>query len=180
MNQDSEFSRVYHVDSFSKKENRVTISATDEESLRLSERLKVVYLKDLSANFVIKSKSSGEVQVTGMIVGVVGQYCVITNNPMKTSLAMEITSRFLDPKRITSLDDNDAEFDLGEDDLPDPIIEGQIDLGEFVCQHLSLEIDPYPKAENVTFSEFSTNTDTSIDEKQPNPFAILAKIKDKL
>ena len=70
-----------------------------------------------------------------------------------------------------------AEEELGEEDPPDAIIDGVIDIGEAVAEQLALELDPFPRAPGVVFEGFSVGEGG--DEASPaNPFAVLAKLKE--
>lgn len=68
------------------------------------------------------------------------------------------------------------EMDLGiNDNVPDIVENGVINLADVVMEQIALNIDDYPRAEgeNFDFSKYSTVS----EEKKDNPFAVLAKLK---
>ena len=60
--------------------------------------------------------------------------------------------------------------DAEEDDLPDPIVNGRIDIGAVTAEFLALGLDPYPRKPEVDFAYQE-------DSGRENPFAALARIK---
>jgi len=63
---------------------------------------------------------------------------------------------------------------VAERDDPERVVDGLIDVGELVAQHLSLNLDPYPRADDAGDPvELQTGPVAS-------PFAALASLKDKL
>ena len=58
---------------------------------------------------------------------------------------------------------------LPDEDEPDPIIDGKIDLGALAAEFFALGLDPYPRKPGATFEE-STES-----EPADSPFSALAK-----
>ena len=75
----------------------------------------------------------------------------------------------LTPKELQEMD---FEF---EDDVPDVIINGEIDLAEIAMEQIALVIDDFPRREGEVF-EFKSEFDEETTQKA-NPFAVLAKLK---
>jgi hypothetical protein len=61
-------------------------------------------------------------------------------------------------------------FSLTDEDEPDPVIDGKIDLGALAAEFFALGLDPYPRKPGAILDEERTNSD-SID----SPFAALAQ-----
>jgi hypothetical protein len=59
-----------------------------------------------------------------------------------------------------------------EDDPPDTIIDGKIDLGALAAEFMALGLDPYPRKPGVAFAEI---VDDEVIEE--SPFAQLAGLK---
>lgn len=81
---------------------------------------------------------------------------------------------YLFDTQATYQDIRDMEAGIN-DDVPDIIENGQIDLGEMAIEQIALILDDYPRREGEKFcfeSEFDEET-----TKQANPFAVLAKLK---
>jgi len=65
--------------------------------------------------------------------------------------------------------------DNWQEETPDIVINGQIDLGNIVIEQIALQIDDYPRKPGEVFNfeaEFDPNS-----EKSNNPFDMLAKLK---
>ena len=63
-----------------------------------------------------------------------------------------------------------------QQDPPDPIVDGRIDLGSVALEFLTLSLDLYPRKPGVHFSDVSVGDK---DEAQPSPFAALQRFKDR-
>ncbi len=59
-------------------------------------------------------------------------------------------------------------------DLPDPIVEGRIDLGAAALEFLVLALDPYPKRPGAMFADVVAGG----DDAELSAFAALARLKD--
>jgi uncharacterized metal-binding protein YceD (DUF177 family) len=69
---------------------------------------------------------------------------------------------------------------VDEKDDPEPIINGKIDVGDLVVQHLSLALPQYPRAHGVSWNnDDEPEVSTPGAEKRPNPFAALKDWKVK-
>ena len=73
--------------------------------------------------------------------------------------------------------DADEENDIMPDP-PEPIIDGKIDVGEFIAEELAVRIDPFPRKKGVEFEWVSDDSNNS--GGAPGPFAALAALKDGL
>jgi hypothetical protein len=65
---------------------------------------------------------------------------------------------------------DELELDPDADDPPDVLDGEDIDLGGYVVEHLSLELDPFPRAPGAEFIAPKDDTDLS-------PFAVLRLLK---
>lgn len=61
---------------------------------------------------------------------------------------------------------------------PEPIINGKIDIGEFIAEELAVRINPFPRKKGVEFEWVSDDSDSS--GAGSGPFAALAALKDGL
>jgi hypothetical protein len=68
----------------------------------------------------------------------------------------------------------EVEIEAAGADEPEPIVEGRIDLGEAVVQHLAVNLDPYPRAPGARLPDLATE-DGPVRE---NPFAALQRLRD--
>src|SRR5690606_22661187 len=83
------------------------------------------------------------IRVLGEFSADVVQTCVVTLEPVPSHISGSFETFFsedgVDP-------DSEVDFDHDNDeDLPELIENGKIDVGELVSQYLSLELDPFPR-----------------------------------
>lgn len=75
----------------------------------------------------------------------------------------------------------DLLLDPGDDDPPEPLDGPLLDLGELVSQHLSLAVDPYPRAPGVSLEGIQEVVESTPDADGPpeGPFGKLAALQQK-
>ena len=110
----------------------------------------------------------------GVLDADVVQTCVVTLESVRNQVSDHFDALFAPPHLIP---DEAAEIDVElEEDFPEPLQHGRIDIGELTAQHLALALDPYPRAAGIDFEDHIEE----LEEAEPvreNPFASLAKIK---
>lgn len=175
----SEFSRPVTADSVSPKDRERRIEATAEERRALAARLSLNGLDRLVADITMRRVRGEMIRVHGRIEADVVQTCVVTLEPFASRVEGEFEELFAPPEQIPDLPP-DTPFDPLAEDIPEPIENGRIDLGELVTQHLSLALDPYPHAPGVAFQDIDEGGEEeagAAEPERPNPFAVLAKLK---
>jgi uncharacterized metal-binding protein YceD (DUF177 family) len=141
---------------------------------RLAEVADVVSIPSLKAMLEVRPVGADGAEVAGKLEGIVRQNCVISleefDNPIAENFSVDFAA---DPQSEAETDDEEE-----IEDLPDPIVDGKIDLGALVTEFLILAIDPYPRKPGVEFKP------PLIEEEAPapkrNPFEQLAGLKDKI
>src|SRR5690606_38441875 len=138
-----------------------TIRADEEARAALARRLNVDSLDALEAALTIYPASGGAVEVTGTLKADITQTCVVTLDPIETRIEEPVEGWFTDKEKTLSFararQDKETRKGhvevemLDERDDPEAMVDGHIDLGELVAQHLSLAIDPYPHKPGVAF-----------------------------
>jgi len=188
-NTEQEWSHFFDIDDLGKEgREELTISASEEECEDIARRVDVKEIKDVQADLVIK-RTSGTYHVTGKFTATVTQECVVTLDPIETNLSEEVEGWFADKETTVSFAAAKREREgakshgeveiLEESDDPEAMIEGIIDLGELVTQHISLAVPPYPHKEGVEFDV--TDDKFDINENSPlkkNPFEALKDWKE--
>ena len=134
----------------------------------LAKLFSIPAVNQLSAQFSLTRKGS-RVKVKGVVSGVFTQTCVVTLDPFESSFHEDIALDF---------DENPAppRDDRPDDESPDPIIDGKIDLGAVAAEFTALALDPYPKKPGAVF-EYREDEDE--DDRAVSPFAALADLKKK-
>lgn len=137
--------------------------------------VKLANLRDLprlSAVFDL-SRRGGGVHVTGQVKARVGQTCVVTLEPLENDLDEPINVLFA-PPRDAAAKDVGVDHKAGDEEPPEPLIEGKVDLGAVATEFLLLGIDPYPRKAGAEFAAVKTADDSA------RPFAALEALKKRL
>lgn len=183
---DIEFSRPLKIEHIDRKGNHESISANSDECAALARRFDIASVDALSAQLVIKPMADKlTYEVTGQLRSRVTQLSIISGEPIEKELTNDIAAWFINNEKITSFssakkqrDDEDLEREvLNEQDDPEPIQGGVIDLGEVTAQFLGLALDDYPRTKNETEGA-GDYIEVSPEDAKPNPFAVLAKLKE--
>jgi uncharacterized metal-binding protein YceD (DUF177 family) len=171
-----EFSRFVEGDSVGTHRMERRIAANPQERAALAERFGLIGIERLEAVFALTRAGGGVIHVTGEVEAEVIQACVVTLAPVPAKLTETFSADFADEDRRRPAD-QDLGFD--DDDPPEPIRNGHIDLGELAAEQLSLALDPYPRAPGAAIpAQFTPDEAVDEAEEKPiNPFSILKKSK---
>ena len=137
--------------------------------------VKLANLRDLphlSAVFDLTRRGGG-VHVAGQVKARVGQTCVVTLEPLENDLDEPINVLFAPRLEVAAKDDG-ADRRAGDEEPPEPLIEGKVDLGAIATEFLLLGIDPYPRKAGAEFAAVKTADDSA------RPFAALEALKKRL
>lgn len=156
----------------------VVVRAEAEQLPAIAAQLGLVSLESLEAHYDLK-RNGERVKLDGRIAARLHQACVVTLEPFPVQLDVPVQLDFAPEEDIAAFakrnDRDDAEIDievlLNEDDPPEPIVDGVIDLGGITLEFLALALDPYPRKPGVSFESSAGDTGTE------SPFAALAKLK---
>jgi len=154
--------------------------ATQDECVAVAAALGIPACHTLTAQFTLTPRARGRVRVAGTFAAKVTQDCVVTLEPVSTSLDEEFEAEFRDPADMAIDEDHGNEgadhehSALAIADEPEPIEAGHIDVGRVVYQALSAALPPYPRADGVEFA-----WEDAAMKEAGGPFAALAKLKKK-
>ncbi len=131
----------------------------------------------LAAAFLVAREGPDGARVTGSVTARIRQTCVLSLDEFETDLEEPVDLRFaneaeIDAQRVARAARPTP--DEGDDDLPDPILRGRIDLGALTAEILVLGLDPYPRKPGVTFAEPAASVPA---KPETSPFAMLRNIK---
>lgn len=185
-----EFSRLVRADAVQAREVVETIVASPAECRALAERFELEAIERFTATVRLRRVRGGTmIRAGGDFDADVVQTCVATLESVPAHVADRIDALFAPPELIAG-DEDEEELVIDpeaiEDESPEPIQDGRIDIGELAAQHLSLALDPYPRAPDAVFepieehpapAEDAETFDTREEEERPSPFAGLAKLK---
>jgi uncharacterized metal-binding protein YceD (DUF177 family) len=163
------FSRIIRVDALPKDGETLTIEANLQERRALAEFLKLASIESLSATLTIKRAAKDGARVIGMVQGELTQTCVVTLEPFPAAVEEEIDVRFAprDEERAVRRAEEPETVSMADEDEPDPIVDGKIDLGALIAEFFALGLDPYPRKPGVEFVQPATT------ETEATPFAVL-------
>lgn len=166
----------YHpivIDDLTTAEKKFKVEASAEELSEVAEILKVRHIKEISAEIFVKlNRKEHLLNVWGKIK---------TEMELQSVVSLEYFYKTYEPEfellydtKMTLKEFKELE-ETTDDELPDIITDGQINLGDLIIEQIALAMDDYPRQDGESFhfeSEFDEET-----TKAQNPFNILAKLK---
>ncbi|HIF26864.1 MAG TPA: DUF177 domain-containing protein [Micavibrio sp.] len=169
---------------------RKQISASPQQRKDLARRLGIEAVNSLKADLVLSQQAGKSViNVSGQFEANVTQTCVVSGDAFDSVMNGDVEGWFANPAHIVSLDKarnikkskkGESEVPMiDEKDDPEPIVDGLIDIGELVTQHLSLQLDPFPHKEGEHFETGDESFVQRPNEERQNPFAGLKALKEK-
>ncbi|HEX6411388.1 MAG TPA: DUF177 domain-containing protein [Sphingomicrobium sp.] len=150
---------------------RIDLSASESERMKVAERLGLRSLDRLEAHATLERK--GEiVRARGRLKAGLGQSCVVTGDPIEAHADEPFDIYFL-PEPASG--QTDEEVELIESDCDVVFHDGSaIDLGSAIADTLALSLDPYPRSAGA---EAVLKEAGVLSEAEAGPFAALAKLK---
>jgi len=153
MTESAPFSRIVRVDALSRGGQNMTIEASPSEREALASLYKVPAISALTAALRLERAGQDGVRVSGAAHGELTQTCVVSLEPFAATVDEDIDVRFAPRSEVDSVRGPKGEtaFSIADEDEPDPIIEGKIDVGALVAEFFALGLDPYPRKPGVEF-----------------------------
>jgi hypothetical protein len=132
-------------------------------------------LPRLSAVFDL-TRQGAAVHVRGRVTARVGQTCVVTLEPIESAVEELVDLKFAPaPAGGTEAEPKTARKRARRDDEPpEPLVDGTLDLGALATEFLILGIDPYPRKAGAQFAA------PKAEDVGEHPFAALAALKKRL
>lgn len=132
---------------------------------QIAELAAIRELPQLSAVFDL-IRNQGGVHVAGLVKAKVGQTCVVTLEPIESAVEEAVDLVFAPPA---------VDLATGADEEPpEPLVGGKVDLGALATEFLLLGIDPYPRKPGAQFAP------PKVEKDGDRPFAALAMLKKRL
>lgn len=176
----AEFSRIFVVEHLGEDEEVQEIEATAAERAALAERFGLLKLDSLAATVRLKRMRGGAVRVRGGFEAEVVQSCVVTLAPVASHLAERFSLVYSPDVTVAGV--GEVEVSLDEEEAPEPLVGGAIDIGETVAQCLALALDPYPRAPGARLAGRygARPPGRKAETGEEGPFAALAALKKKV
>lgn len=169
--------RTLRVDELKEGEERV-IEVNRAEREAIAALLDLRALDRLIFGFRLHRRGEGRLALQGTLAAAVTQTCVVSLEPVESTLDVPVDVEFWPVPMIDDLAASpDEAASHGTLDWPEPIEGGKIDLGPVIHETLATALDPYPKREGVSF-EWSEAPSTGVEPEQAeSPFAALKHLK---
>ena len=134
----------------------MTIEATPAEREELASFYKLPAIAALTATLRLEPWGRGGARVTGAVHGELTQICVVSLEPFPATVDEDVDVRFA-PQTVADSKSPAAKeaqtFSLADEDEPDPVIDGKIDLGALTAEFFALGLDPYPRKPGAVLDE---------------------------
>jgi hypothetical protein len=127
----------------------------------------------LSAVFDLARHGAG-VHVTGRVRARVGQTCVVTLDPVENEIDEAVDVRFIPGADAGTAAGHGGHAPADDEEPPETLVGGTVDLGQLATEFLVLGIDPYPRKPGAEF------TPPAAEEPGERPFAALEALKKRL
>jgi hypothetical protein len=154
----------------------IRLCANETECAALADAYGLVAVQTFDAGFHVRKQGPERYKVNGVLRALVTQTCAVSLETFETVLSVPIDVDFAlsgqplgAPAGRKTTAGGTATF-AGAQDPPDPIINGQIDLGALAAEFLVLNLDLYPRKPGVSFEDANVGGEASGTD---SPFAIL-------
>lgn len=164
-------SRVYCVDVIPAAGVSGTIELDQNEKLEIAKILDITKIKKFKFTYKITHSRQGRFQLDGRLEADTTQECVVTLEPVEKTYSDAVEIALWPPKDV-ALAEKLAEQE-GRSfllDGPEPIADGQIDVGQIAYEHFASTLDPFPRKAGVTF-EWSDDSQSESPQELQKPFA---------
>jgi hypothetical protein len=183
-----EWSYLISIDDIPQTGKSLTAMPSDAEKKDIADRLGVVCVENISASFDLSRESGHVVRVKGRFSADITQTCVVSLEPVVSHIEDEFEAWYADHSQVIPFARAQHEalskkevIDLPmleEEEDPEPIADGKIDLGELAVQYLSLAVNPYPHKDGINYEKAIKKEDAAGEKGSGpllsvNPFAAL-------
>ena len=159
MSENAPFSRFVRVESVPEGGVEHSVEANEAERRALAELNGLAAIGRLTAKFALRRAGRGIIRVRGEVHAEATQTCVVSLEPFDVVLDEPVDVRFAAAvgesvsRRGPPITAAEASaFAIGDEDEPDPIVDGKIDLGALAAEFMVLGLDPYPRKPGVDFN----------------------------
>ena len=164
-------SRPFNVDAQKEFPVDVDVVASSEECAALARAFNLPAVASMQARLRL-TRAGARVSVTGAVDARVTQICVVSLDPFEAGVHEEVEGLFTPALAGRRGPEAREVVVVVDEDAPDPIIDGKIDLGVLATEFLALGVDPHPRKPGVEFTAITTPP-----EPPASPFAVLEQLK---
>lgn len=187
-----EWSYMFDTERIDREPVKLVIAPDERQNAAIVKRLGLDGLEGLEARMTLRRNPGNMViNIEGVIVARAFQKCIITLAPLEMDINAPFEAWYADSSQTLSFTKAKRERDLEKDNIeqpvldeaddPEPIVDGHIDLGELAVQHLSLNLDPYPRAIGASceLGDDDAGGARKTGEAYHNPFEALKNWREK-
>ncbi len=142
--------------------------ADDQVRAKIASVAGLIAVKELEAHFDLVRIGKEGLRVRGQVTGLVAQACVVTLERVENRVTEPVDVTYLPADAATGA--TATVHTLEDEDPPEFLRDGTIDLGTLAVEFLLLGLDPYPRAPGAALPE------PAAEQHDDRPFAALAAL----
>ena len=167
------YTHPFDLAGLSERGAELSLSPDAAERARIAAWLGALEVPRLDVTIRLARLDDGVCRYDAEFTAEVVQACVVTLDPVPARHSGTAARRYRVIAKIPRRAARDLDIDPSNDeDTPEAISSSLLDVAAPVLEELSLMLDPYPRAEGVTFEPPKDESKAA-----DNPFAVLAKLK---
>lgn len=139
-----------------------------EARARIARALNLKSLDRFEADVEVTATVSGW-RLNGRLMAEAVQSCVLTLEPLPVRIDERFEINLVEATDTPPSEEGEIDLEL-DDDSPDVVENGQIDLGQYAVEQLALQLDPYPRKEGAVFEQ-------PPEPGEISPFGVLKALK---
>ena len=168
-----DFSYPLKIEQMGQGEQNYKLIADKEQLEFIRDVLQVPAVESFEANIKLKFyKKRGILDVWGNVISNIEQISVISLEPFNKIYKTDFKVTYDTTATYEEIKEQDVDIMV---DIPDIVVNGEINLADIAIEHLALELDDHPRKEGEEFKEIIED----IAPIRNNPFAILEQLKKK-
>jgi hypothetical protein len=148
-----------------------TIEADAPQRDAIAAALGLPAILAFSAILSARAAGAGRYGVEGEVKARVRQTCVVSGEDFDSDVSAPVEAAFADDERLPPPTKKEVERSLADEDPPEPLDGGHIDIGALAVEFLALGLDPFPRRPGAIYEEIPET------EPREGPFAALASLK---
>jgi hypothetical protein len=164
-------SSIYDLSDLSEAGAEVRVAASPEQRAQLAKWAGVDAVEAFEAQVTLRRRSPNRFAYEAALAADVVQSCVVTLEPVRSHLALDISRALHLAKFPASAKLAPQELSAASDEGPEEIQDSHYDVAGPLLEEFALAIDPYPRCPDVAFEP---PADQDIAE---SPFGILKSLK---
>ncbi|MBV9432041.1 MAG: DUF177 domain-containing protein [Hyphomicrobiales bacterium] len=147
----------------------IEVEANAQERAEIARCFNLVGIEALCGKFHVSTASRGA-RVRGEVTAKLRQTCVVSLDAFDAELKEPVDLAFAHEGKTADLHAGQIDISPDDEDPPEPIVDGKIDLGAVTLEFLALGLDAHPRKPGVSFTHKNNEA-----ERPASPFAVLAR-----